>query len=470
MISPFGLISVLSMSDGSILSCRYVGWRPVGSPPIFSPSYAKPLTIETGAKRGTPPHFNSAHWDEDVRKSFVKATFRARYDGLYVADLYFDKSKTDELSEGQDPIRSVRFLDRAADQISMTISEELRHNHYFHTPKKSSVPSVPWLKEILPLTILSFAIFAFLIWQNGNLTLVRLLILIALGCVTSSLAACILMLAYSEIAHHKLNPDRVLRLRPVRISEEQETGAIEALNLDDQSFFNLATCRKPEAAQSDRLVVGQLRRNIIKVQESASKLVAHAKKSDARLFTASTRFFWFAFFLAIVGITAPMGFVWIRPDFPLSAVQFGLGVATILLSISILSLVYMILCVDLPRVKFLRATSGFISSCEPLNEIISQILRESSEENSKSRSAPNFSHILKTTETQLAGESQRLQVRQFWIAAIGTTLGALIAALAITFSMPGNRPTSYVCHVSPANAAGIITQTCHPAHVAMSAD
>lgn len=441
---------------------RYLAWRPVGSSPIFSPPYTRRGKIEAQASSSdSPSYFDSSGLSDDVATCFSHAEYAARYDGIYVMDLHFDLEKATELGPEQPDERQKLFLDRAAHQISLCISEELHHPHYFHSRLKDGrPPTVKWGSRIIPSWVLAALLAAILINYNGTAQEWQVILGVVFLGLLPAFGASTLMLNLMDGAHSRLSPDRALRVAPIQLPRPPDASPVRELRLHSQSFLSKLICLRPNGSAHDRLAIGQLRRNVLKNHEHVSKLVARIKKSDSRYTIWLVRLFWFSFFLTIFCVAIPMVCIFMDWPLRLSATQFGLGASILMLLGSILALVYMILCQDLPRVKILRAASGFFSACEPLNDIITQVMRDSGNRTLAVRVSPTFMHVVTTIETQLAGEAQRLQIKQFWVAAMGTALGALVAAMAITFTPPANARTTVDCTVSKPDENGTIFQKC----------
>tara|TARA_R110001606_G_C15361085_1_gene648549 strand:+ start:1182 stop:2009 length:828 start_codon:yes stop_codon:yes gene_type:complete len=261
-------------------------------------------------------------------------------------------------------------------------------------------------------------------------------------------------------AHARLDPDRALRIYPLQLSPDVSKRPLEKLELESQTFLAELKCRKPEQADIERIAIGQMRRNILKNHEHVSELIAQAKKSDAAKMVGVVRLFWFSFFLAVFYSITSMGFNIAHTGFPLQVVQSGIGISILMLMGSALVLIYMILCWDLPKVKLLRATSGFISASEPLSGIVMQIINDPKSETTRMQTSPTFNHVVRTINTQLDAEAQSLQIKQFWLAAVGTALGALVAAMAITFTGSNEGLEKLRCEVSAPDSSGQIIQTC----------
>lgn len=446
---------------------RYLAWRPVGSPPIFSPSYTRDGEIDSNAPINTPGYFDHTLLEGDLRKSFQKATYRARYDGIYIMDLYFDQTKASELAEGISEDQKRLFLDHAAHQISMIISTELKHPHYFHSPRKvERPPSVRLLSRILPAWSIAAALSLALLFQYDQMQpwLTSLLAILA-GALLAFGIAFLIGDSHAE-SHLRYSPDKVLRMAPVRLTDCDPWPLLEDLPLDHQCFLARLTSYRPENGIHDRLAIAQLRRNVLKIHEHINSLIVRAKQTDTKGTSGIIRLFWFGFSFAAISLTYAMSTMiahFATHDVRTGLMRLSLIFASLVLLLTELYLVHVVITKDLPRVKLLRTTSGFFSACEPLNDIISQIMSDSGDRSLRRRSATTFAHVIKTIDTQLAGEAQRLQIRQFWIAGMGTGLGALIAAMAITFSIPGDRPQRVICEVSQPDASGPLVQDCRVA-------
>lgn len=449
---------------------RYLAWRPVGSPPIFSPSYTRDDTIDPKAEKNTSGYFDPSLLEDDIKKSFQKAEYRARYDGIYIMDLYFDPTKMSEFADGsadsKNDDQKWLFLDHAAHQISMIISTELKHPHYFHSPRKSEhPPAIRWGSRIIPSWTIAVVLAAVLFFLHGQMEP-------WLTSVASISVALLMALGFAywvgdvhAESHIRYSPDKVLRIAPVRLSECDPLPSLQDLPLDHQCFLANLTCYKPENGIHDRPAIAQLRRNVLKIHEHINSLIVRAKQTDTKGSAGTIRLFWLGFFLAVISLgyaMVAMASEFAMHGFTTEAMQFSLGLASLVLLISGIYLVHIVISMDLPRVKLLRATSGFFSACEPLNDIISQILSDSDDRRLRRRSAATFAHVIKTIDTQLEGESQRMQTRQFWIAGMGTALGALIAAMAITFSIPANHPQRLRCEVTQPDPDGPVIQDCRP--------
>ena len=170
---------------------RYLGWRPIGSNPMFAPDYVRRYRIRF---RPEAEQSSSFDWDaytgtlptdwmmEDgyvsplFRDAFVSATCEARYDGFYLLDIEIDQARLVKLSplfkgagaqpNGQTPPDLDQTMQEAANQLAMFVKFKLGHRHYFHMPVGRQVRKISAYILNAPawVYLLITVVSAFLLW------------------------------------------------------------------------------------------------------------------------------------------------------------------------------------------------------------------------------------------------------------------------------------------------------------------
>lgn len=360
-------------------------------------------------------------------------------------------------------------LQRAASQVSEVIKEELKHSHYFHAPgKRMNHPTFRWWLHAICLTLL-VAGLSIILGRKASLIIdIVSIFLIGLGL---GLSIADIMYWRTNLSRDRLNPDKVLKVDPVLLDSDPKRLPLDSIPFHRPDWLANVKAMRPENEAHYRIALGQLRRRFLRTYEDVGMLVAKAKQADSRNEPLLQRLFWLSAIFSIATVILTLIMSSTDSNFPSISVEFAFASLSMVAFSSSIMLIDRILCVDLVRVKFLRASHGFITAAEPFNRVVANILNDTRGQRRKEIQISSFEVARDTLEIQVSGEAQRLQIKQFWVAGMVSSLGAIIAAWAIVHadinaSQSGSDRKDneswreFVCQVTPPNDDGIVTQTC----------
>ncbi len=406
--------------------------------------------------------FDESKLSDDVRICFVSARYRARYDGFYIFDVDFSKPElADEIGVEVDEIGGASgtaalniFLNRASVQIGMIISTELKHHHYFHShfEEPGQTPGVP----IVSLGFLALLLVAFplvLISFHGNPTLFE-------SFATAS-AFSLLVLPISwyfrkyfiEFSHEKLSTAGWLSAAPVQLTKESYKDSLADLDILSSDYLINLPCEPMYGGQPTRIAIGQIRRNFLRNHESVTGLLVQDRKNDQEWYiTLHRKAFLPALFFSIILVGIAFVANISNVKIPDKLLVYSLLVMSIVFAWNITLNSVLVFVFDLPKIKLLRKTIGFFRAADPINDVILLLLKNQS--NCPKVSSPNisFGSVCEMLQIQLAGENQRLSIRQFWISVSSAALGVIFAVIGILFAASpregaGNLTTKFECVV-----------------------
>lgn len=411
---------------------RVLGWRPVPTTPIFAPPYHHRFTI-TREEIGSS---DDASLLTGFTELFIRVDYLARYDGFYVADIVLDREEyLKSILDDDDPDGDVELLNTIAERVCMAVKTDLGHQHYFHAAPKSRLkPVARWRGALSGLLVLASALLL-TVYLAANGTTPYWLVLAGVAAFSMMLALALYLIFAGSVLNpaKKLSPDEILIARPVQLDRRYADIPLAQVPFHQDWWLKSATARLPANAHRPRAAIGQLRRGFVRVSEHVSQRLVSVKMLEAKSGKFWDRLFWFGLFVFGAALIASIAGLVVRSDFPQFALLIVVGFGIILFGAAAFAFVVMILNQDLPKVKFLRAAQGFFAAANTINSAIEQVFSRSTKLASRPASQPiqDFSDLVRAFEIKLAGESHRMQVKQFWAASCAAVLGALITALAI---------------------------------------
>lgn len=451
----------------------FLGWRPVGSVPIFSPPYTRHGVLDPKAASGEDGHFNIRALRPDYLKCLRRAEYLARYDGFYLLQMDLDAEQLDDIApsgdEADDPLAAHRYatIRDIAGEVGMAVKTELKHPHYFHAPgwRPDGTPTA-WrlIDNPLEIGLAGVCLFAVLRLTHGTnhfAPVVSTLAIVALALGLWTIALWALRGRFNST--ERLNADTILFVRPTRLSLDLKTdiASLEKDFLSPNWLMDVQT-RPPPTADHARRALGHLRRSLLAIAEDVDYWIVAAKSQDMTVTQPVLLVFWPAFIAA--ALTLGAGAIgWI----PLAIALLTSGAFLLL---CLFGFAISIIIFDLPRVKLLRATQGFFLAANPINEAIGRVVLQCE---AKTDEAPvrgriyagaqeahtaneaigeiivdtptgngppvtlgasrvsDFRDVIEAYGVKTAGEAQRLQIKQFWAAMCAAVLGAIVTAFAI---------------------------------------
>lgn len=428
------------------LECAYfLGWRPVGSVPIFPPEHDQTGALDPRKEAGKPEGFDQSKVPKSSLNCIHRVEYRARVDGLYLMKLHLQTAEIDKRSPTV-PTRT-RTIRSIAGDIGMVVKSELGHPHYFHGQTKAGRSH--WLATIfyivIPLVILVYLVYQSKaqfseLWANFDLWAVAFLA--AVPIIVLGVAGLVLWQHLG--VERRLDRNELFSVRPTRVDIDPNTPIKDVPFLDAVWLAGLQTLRPSDRAKP-RIAIGHMRRTYLKIAESTDFRVAEVKSST------QTYRKWFSRLLlwplVMVEIVAMIWGLWsnINGGAGLFSLQYPLFFGFLLLAGIIASLIFSIQILNLPVVRVLRAAQGFFKAANPINDAIARILWERDRllETKAGRSlssqpvpVSDFDDVADGFAVKLSGETQRLQMEQFWAAIAAALLGLFVTAFTISTSKP----------------------------------
>lgn len=469
-----------------LFQIRVIGWRPVGASPILSPEYVREFSINVDAEQHETRWFDRMRLTEDVRDLVHGANYIARYDGFYVADILLNanefKKRQNDFSNAQ---MQEQFLNDVSSQVGMIIKEKLGHPHYFHNYKSDSANrkntniAAVWLWSLVSAIV---AVVGFMTWESPTTIQALIWLLVVAGTLAVSAAEVLFAFKRRVGTLSVDNIDRMLSVHPVRLDDESLQIPINQLPLNNASWLRNLHARKPEDALHSRKAIGQLRRGFLRVAEQVTARMSLVKQRSGPLRRRLTQAFWLGFSILLTTAVVQFLATLVMPAYPIAL--WGIFIAAMAGYTTLTGFVFILIILeqDLPRVKLLRATHGFFAAANPINEAIKRIemdaLHSADEqdgdatnvaENTRAQQhieVQNFSDLIKSFEIKLDGESQRLQIKQFWVTSCAALVGGLVTALVFfmqhTSDQEDHDGVPYSCEISYSEEAAAMLKECLP--------
>ncbi|HBJ94887.1 MAG TPA: hypothetical protein DDZ43_18580 [Hyphomonadaceae bacterium] len=383
---------------------------------------------------------------DNLSKCFLSAKYWARYDGIFIFDLELDFEElkkvidedlpSNEKNEQSDVWKSKRriFVDEASASVAAEITKRLKHTHYFHEQFDNVQGiKVPLWTVLASLALMVGIIAALMWWRNGLPQTAELFMVLAAVSLLSLPTGMFFNYLLFRQPHIKLSTKDILKAAPVSIDSDQTalTGDFVKdpnyiANLESQSF---------NGPPRHRSALGQLRRHYLRNHEDVTFRIAQHKLDQQQTVWKKwhERLYMPAFVIALILLLVANVLPLIDREITTSPRIITMGIFSLILFWNLVYSILVIFIYDLPHLRLLRNASGFFAASEPLNDVISHVLKNAGKVDQLS---PNisFKNVREVIDAQIAGEAQKLSNRQFWITLVSGLFAVIVAVIGITLA------------------------------------
>lgn len=345
-----------------------------------------------------------------------------------------------------------------AREVSMFVKNQLGHTHYFHSPPKrrdqlllQNTTEFPKHRSTLNLFVIILIVILLLaiLFTGGTSNVWQVCLFVTAFSAVIGFIISLNLLLDLRFANQRHSADRVLLVTPTQLQSPEPGKTLKDLYFHKDRVVGKLKAVLPQATAAafsvpERPALGQMRRGYLKISEMLADNIGNAKAIDKKGNDARRWVFWLTLTFSTFAFLTSFLIVILENDVVISPLIAFIILPLFPIFWAIYSLLRQVMVEDLPKIKLLRSAHGFFSAVDPTNFVIRRVML-AEQATKMSRDSVNFGdhleddasisfvHVRQTIETQIEGESQRMETRRHWLGMLVGMLGAFVAAISILY-------------------------------------